>query len=483
MLLTLVLGFGAQFALQKLHRAVERFDSLLFSRFSARVVDASEARTAIGAVGKLSLSGRIVIRLQSEGAGFPDYLREASYNVFRSPFWAATRREFGILLPETNDTTWVLSPGSTSNRSVRIAQFLPARHRILAAPTGLGMMRDLPVFQLETNRFGAIKAEEGPGFVDYISHYDVSHTIDGPPDEDDLRIPEAEERVLSQVAEELGLDPGIDPAEALQKTTRFFDQNFQYSSYLAGKPPRGETALEHFLLRKRSGHCELFGTATALLLRKAGVPTRYAVGYSVQEIKGHKAIVRERHAHAWCLAYIGGAWRDLDTTPPSWAAIENSRASAWQFLSDGWSHIWFAFSKWRYGQSGFRSYIPWFVSPVAVVLVAQLLWRRSARREQKGAGIQKRPWPGLDSEFYQVEQALAQRGYARRTDEPVLYWIARIKPTLPDLLDSLPALALLHYRCRFDPLGLTPVEREALREAIADWRQRERSQVPIDSRL
>jgi hypothetical protein len=88
----------------------------------------------------------------------------------------------------------------------------------------------------------------------------------------------------------------------------------------------------------------------------------------------------------------------------------------------------------------------------------------------------------LESEFYQVEQALAQRGYARRADEAVLHWLARIKPALPDLLDSLPSLAALHYRWRFDPLGLTPVEREELREAIANWRQRERAQVPIKVR-
>src|SRR4051812_14836265 len=44
MLVTLVLGFGAQLGLRELHRGFERLDSLLLSRFSARAVDASEAR-------------------------------------------------------------------------------------------------------------------------------------------------------------------------------------------------------------------------------------------------------------------------------------------------------------------------------------------------------------------------------------------------------------------------------------------------------
>ncbi|MBT8330725.1 MAG: transglutaminase-like domain-containing protein, partial [Deltaproteobacteria bacterium] len=39
--------------------------------------------------------------------------------------------------------------------------------------------------------------------------------------------------------------------------------------------------IENFLTRSRSGHCEYFATATVLLLRQAGIPARYARGYSV----------------------------------------------------------------------------------------------------------------------------------------------------------------------------------------------------------
>src|SRR5205807_1199702 len=83
-----------------------------------------------------------------------------------------------------------------------------------------------------------------------------------------------------------------------------------YSTW-KGERPRKESALEEFLLNSRAGHCEYFATATTLLLRAAGVPARYAVGFSVQEWSRleQRYIVRARHAHSWTLAYVNGGWR------------------------------------------------------------------------------------------------------------------------------------------------------------------------------
>src|SRR5207247_2054170 len=93
-------------------------------------------------------------------------------------------------------------------------------------------------------------------------------------------------------------------------------------------------ALGEFLQTTRAGHCEYFASATVLLLRAAGVPARYAVGFSVQEWSRleRRWIVRARHAHSWALAYVDGAWREGDTTPPLWAGRGRrppEPASAW----------------------------------------------------------------------------------------------------------------------------------------------------------
>jgi uncharacterized membrane protein YcaP (DUF421 family) len=58
--------------------------------------------------------------------------------------------------------------------------------------------------------------------------------------------------------------------------------------------------------------------------------------------------VRERHAHAWTLAYVAGQWRDFDTTLSSWDQVEEKNASIFEPFSDWWSGLWFKFSLWRW---------------------------------------------------------------------------------------------------------------------------------------
>src|SRR5206468_3926073 len=125
-----------------------------------------------------------------------------------------------------------------------------------------------------------------------------------------------------------------------------------------------QTALADFLLKTRSGHCEYFATATTLLLRKAGIPARYAAGYSVQEGKGKKFVVRERHAHSWCLAYVDDVWQDVDNTPASWNAVEEKHASRWEWVSDTGSRLWFEFQKVRWGYTPIRKYLVWVPLPL-----------------------------------------------------------------------------------------------------------------------
>lgn len=477
MLMVAGLGFGAQFGLRELHRAIEQLDSVLFSRFGRGASNAKDTQTSIGQIGKMNLSGRIMFWLRSDDRDFPGYLREASYNLFKSPTWHATRRNFSGLASETNETTWLLLPGKQSRHSVSIAHSLPKGRGLLALPTGISMLERLPG-ALETNRFGAVLVESGPAFLDFVAKYDPRKTIDSAPDQDDLSILPAEDSAISQVAQELDLHAGMDLTEALRKTAAFFREKFEYSSYLTAENlgTTNETPLARFLLKKRSGHCEYFATATTLLLRKAGIPTRYAVGYSVQEIKQNNAVVRERHGHAWCLVANGdGVWQDFDTTPASWSEIEGSHARFWEPISDGGSRLWFEFSRWRYGRSNLRRYIPWIVTPLIVLLVAQLLLRkRFARSASRHDSSEEFVRPGLDSEFYRIDRALSERGLERKPEETSAQWLSRIKVSLPALIDGLPEILNLHYRHRFDPAGLPGADRQSLKEMVKKWMAAER---------
>jgi hypothetical protein len=490
LVLVIGLGFSGQHGLGELERVLEGYNAQWMASFLRQRTDASQSVTAIGQIGRLKLSPRIVIRLQTKaGAAPPEYLREASYRSYHSQkqTWYAggSRKDFTDLSHEVgNESAWTLLPGKTNESAVNIASYLDGRspdtgdpEGLLPLPTGSSRLEKLPVFVLKMNKSGAVLAS-GPGLVIFDAHYGAGATFDSPPDTStnglDLAVPASEVPALDQIISRMKISSATEEKKLLA-VQQFFAANFTYSTWLGSdKVARtNETALSRFLLQSRSGHCEYFATATVLLLRELGIPARYAVGYAVHEPSGHGYVVRERDAHAWCLAWNEHikSWENFDTTPASWVAEENKRASVMQWFGDSWSWVRFQIARFYWGQTNVRKYVLWALIPILAFLLYRIIFRRRRKRESKsgtGKAAESIFWPGLDSEFYQLERKLAGRGVARQPSEPLSVWLTRAlnDPTLTDLREPLQGLLRLHYRHRFDPPGLNKKEREILtREA------------------
>jgi hypothetical protein len=103
--------------------------------------------------------------------------------------------------------------------------------------------------------------------------------------------------------------------------------------YSLTREPFDGSALMDFLFVHKSGHCELFATAFALLARSIGIPARVVGGYRVVEPgpEGNTYVVRERHAHAWVEAFHGGTWHVWDPTP---ASAFSRKAPLWERALD-----------------------------------------------------------------------------------------------------------------------------------------------------
>jgi hypothetical protein len=298
--------------------------------------------------------------------------------------------------------------------------------------------------------------------------------MDSPPGEsgEDVAVPEREEAALEQVVSELQLQ-GKSLDEAIRTLSRFFTAQFTYSTWHEQEHSahRNETQLTRFLLRTRTGHCEYFATAAVLLLRSIGIPARYAVGYAVHEGEGENYVVRQRDAHAWCLVWDDRRqmWRDFDPTPASWVAGDAEHVSMLQKLSDLGARISFEISKFRWGQTHLRQYLLWALVPVLAVLLYQIVIRRPGRRSRRkrgAAGLEA--WPGLDSEFYELEERLAADGLARSQSESLGDWLERIgkEPSLLAIRTHLQEAVKLHCRYRFDPQGISETQREQLQSAV-----------------
>jgi transglutaminase-like putative cysteine protease len=87
--------------------------------------------------------------------------------------------------------------------------------------------------------------------------------------------------------------------------------------YTLAPPPLGRDSIDDFLFGTKSGFCEHFSSAFAVLMRAAGVPARIVTGYQggeVNPIDGYM-IVRQSDAHAWVEVWLAEeGWVRVDPT-------------------------------------------------------------------------------------------------------------------------------------------------------------------------
>jgi hypothetical protein len=309
---------------------------------------------------------------------------------------------------------------------------------------------------------------------------DMNASLQGEPDETDLGAPAEEAATLSAITGELKLGP-MPPSQIVNAVTGYFRKNFKYSLDLK-RGDFGSTPLEDFLLRVRSGHCEYFATATVLLLRKAGIPARYAVGYMASELSRleNKLIVRGTDAHAWALAYVDGQWIEVDSTPAAWVQSDRSEASFLTPLEDLWSYLYFSFSEWRLSEeeSSTKKYLTYLLIPLILVLVWRIASRTKSASRKVGKEVIGTGIPALEEEsgFHRIEKYLMGIGMDRHPWETPNNWIRRLEEnSVPKISSSsLEPILSLHYRHRFDPIGISQEDEEVLRTRVEEWLEKTR---------
>jgi hypothetical protein len=120
-------------------------------------------------------------------------------------------------------------------------------------------------------------------------------------------------KILGDVREDLREEPVV-KAMAI---TEWLGREGTYS--LKTKHAAAEDPTADFLFGDKVGYCVHFSHAAAYLLRAAGVPTRVATGYVVEESarQGGSAIVlTSANSHAWPEIYISGVgWVVMDISP------------------------------------------------------------------------------------------------------------------------------------------------------------------------
>ncbi|MBD3562873.1 transglutaminase domain-containing protein, partial [Planktothrix sp. FACHB-1355] len=431
-------------------------------------------QTNIGDIGVLKRSNEIAFRVATENQqNFPRLLREATYNKYKASMWVAAKPNFTSVQPEKDGTSWRLGNQPANHSTITISTTLRGGQGLLTLPDGTFEIDELPVSRMEKNKYGAVKVAGKVNNITYDIHFNHNFSLDNSPTEDDLQIPDPEKPALNQILRQLDIQ-GKSPPEIVNRVDKFFLKNFTYSLQLAGKENHA-TPISTFLLKTRAGHCEYFATATTLLLRAAGIPARYAVGYSVREFSSleNQYIVRSRHAHAWTMVYLNKRWQILDTTPADWTSIEDANASKFGFISDLWSLFTFKLGTIIGSQA--LQYGWWLILPLILIPMWRFGNKKGVRRLSAKRILPKAKAKSdlvtKDSEFAVIEKALNELGLTRHPSESLKSWIKRMKEesAASDLIDDIIPIVELHYRDRFDPAGIKETEKTILKSSIRSW--------------
>ncbi|MFH2065385.1 MAG: transglutaminase domain-containing protein [Pseudomonadota bacterium] len=471
-LLSIGLGYMTHNGLRRMQGVLMHWAGDLFLTDS----NPFKSTTAIGEIGEVKQSDRIIFRMDRKAENLTGILmQEAVYNRYLSSVWFAGRSESKELQPENNGNTWRLAPEQKNADTMTVSAYLKQGSGILKLPANTFEIIGRPGLKLRKTRLGAVMVEEGPDLIRYTLRYGREPIHDQIPDDRDLYVPQEEMPGITKFIAELGLS-GKSPEETLRVLQSFFQENFTYTLDLTAQQT-GRAPVSGFLLSDRSGHCEYFATAAALVLRACGIPARYVRGFLAHEYSPMEkaVIVRSRHAHAWTLVHINGKWRPVDTTPSSWISTEEEAMSPMHMISDMFSYGFFLFSQWRWSEdsASWKPYSLILLLPLVIILVKRIHSRKKIHRVTllKDSKSRKDKRFRIESGFDPVEKEIQRLGFPRYPWETMQGWITRIRDKLPETVssDMLMSALHLHYRSRFGQHGLNAGETQelaALVEAI-----------------
>ena len=320
-------------------------------------------------------------------------------------------------------------------------------------------LRDFELDGVERHSLGTVRIFPSNSVIDGMVLWGGESTAESAPfSKEDLEVPFMEKEALKTVIRELKLDPQSSLEDKLRLLKDWFHQEFRYSrnptihssTIVATKP----TAITQFLTTNRLGHCEYFASAATLILRQAGIPTRYTTGYSVTEsdAKQREYVIRGTHGHAWCRVWNAksNSWLDFDTTPPSWLDTV-SQTSLFQRMDDGIQRLREDFFIWRTQPSN-RNAVTLAMSLSGTGLLAFIIFKLWRSKRQIVTSKKSNLYDGtvVQTPLNAIESKLTKHLGIRPVGLPLGIWLRKLQSVHFDTATLMEAIEL-HQRLRFDP--------------------------------
>ncbi|HEY7433917.1 MAG TPA: DUF3488 and transglutaminase-like domain-containing protein [Methylomirabilota bacterium] len=267
--------------------------------------------------------------------------------------------------------------------------------------------------------------------------------------------------------------------------------NYRYT--LALKRQTALAPLEEFLFVRRSGNCEYFAAAMAVMLRSVGVPSRVVAGFQHGEWNpyGRYFMVRLSDAHAWVEVHLDGrGWVAFDPSPRGEATAEeipgrvslylDAARMRWYRYVVNWSlrdQVQLAASVHRQAVDARVALTwprDWRVSPATatgagIAAVVALLWwlgRRGPVRHRSS------PAAAMPAFYQRALRFLARRGLIPGPAETARQFAARVEASVPERGPAFVRLTRHYERARFGAAVLTDSELQDTTRALEVLRAR-----------
>ncbi len=426
-----VLAAGVVASLPPLHHwAMDR----ILMRVSAR--SGFSQLLWLGSMRGMLMSDRKVLRVHGEDV---DYLRGLVYTEYHDGRWIrgaddepTTRRPVEELVgPDLVELQIVESEPSR--------YFVPLEAGDIAVSSGIARI----------DRHGVIApiAAEPADRIQFRRSGERAYPL-APPDAGDLQVPHSLRRLrpLAKAWAE-GAESEVAIAEAVESRLQ---ADYTYALEFERRGQRDP--IYEFLVEDKTGHCEYFASAMAVLMRLNGVPTRLVAGYRVTERNpwSDYYIVRERNAHTWVEVYLPNrGWTTFDPTPASELGGPASATSFFGGAVDVIGSLWASFLSWL----DRRSWLEMLGVP-SVAIVAPLMVRILIRRRRQSRAESADPYAMALPCFVRLTDTLARhRGIVRRASETVNQLAARVAQSSDELVDVAPELLRRYAALRYGGVG------------------------------
>ena len=453
---TLLLGWVAADLLKKYERSIERL--MPRGRGAVRLpggVGFSKAGR-LESISGIKTSSQDAPALRVFGERAPGYLRGAAFTRFEDSQWrppGAARR----IRPSPPNTAAAPSPRGHGRvfvvhevqarrwRELDIWPVPGAAHAMFAPLVAAAVAA--PVDELtvsECDVIGSRRLGEGVNYSVLVPDRRPAPPLSARLRANCLAVPEALDPRIKTLAQRI-FAGREDTHARISAVVKHFRTNYKYRIGLT--VPAGQDPLTWFLTEKPAAHCEYFATGAAVLLRLAGVPTRYVAGFVVAErnSQGGYWVARNRDAHAWVEAWDDcvGRWVTVEATPP--AGLPSRRSAS--ALAGMWDLLKFRMQELRvaihlHGLKGLAVWclrrladlpalmlttIPGLAVTTLLVLYTIVRLRRRQRPRAKRAA--EKPDPGVAAIrrlLARTDVRLRKRGLVRQPTETLHQFSRRI---------------------------------------------------------